>query len=104
MDFHIRESEQRLLAYLHENAVGYGPAGELNPKQVMRDLRLPEPELKKQASYLAGLGLLDVRAISQTTFGPSTHNMVGIYLTSEGENFMRELEEQPGIPARITVK
>ena len=103
MQHNISKDEMRLLAYLHENATGYDKRHELNAEVAADALGFSGDDLRKHASYLAGLGLIDVRRFTML-MGTPTYYVKGIWLTIKGENLMRELENEPSIAKEITAK
>jgi hypothetical protein len=99
----INEDELKLLAYLHEHATGHNEKFQLRFVDVQNALRWDEAKLNKDASYLAGHKLLDVAVIDTSTMNRISFRPIGIWLTSLGEDYMRELENEPSIAQRITV-
>jgi len=103
MQHNISKDELRLLAYLHEHATGFDKRHGLKAAEVVRALEFSDDELRKHASYLAGLGLIDMRRFTML-IGPPDYELKGIWITIKGENLMRELESAPGIARKITSK
>jgi len=104
MNANINEDELSLLAYLHEHAGGYGEHCRIEPKKIMAAMNFDDPAFVKHLSYLEEHGLAGYKTMDVSTMktGPK-HRIVGVWLTGDGENFMRELEAQPGIATKITV-
>jgi hypothetical protein len=88
MESRINEVELSLLAYLHNEVPGCGPdfAGESAP--MAQDIGVDMPTFLKARSYLAGWGLVGIG--DDATFGSEAST----YLTSQGEAYMRELDER----------
>ena len=103
MDYHINESEIKLLAFLHEHAEGYGDDFTLDPDAVMKGLDMDARTFQLAASYLQELGLAGLRATRVDDNSGSQVFIFGVCLTGAGENFMRNLERTPGIAERVTV-
>ena len=105
MNFHISEIELKLLAYLHEKVDGYGYEFRLEPVNIMQGLSISSAEMAKAGSYLDQHKLVGFKVA--TSFD-SSGELVGftglsIHLTGLGEDYMRALEQQPGIMRKITV-
>jgi hypothetical protein len=103
MNANINEDELRVLAFLHETVAGYDENFELDPKAVGKSLALDEQQLAKTASYLASHGLVGMATADTSTFNGHAFLFTALWLTGKGEDYMRELEAQPGIGKRITV-
>jgi hypothetical protein len=103
MKANINQDEMKLLAYLHEHATGYIEECALDPAKIKEALGIDDAELGKDMSYLKGHGLVGVRIITFRNAKGSVSEMQGMWLTSTGEDYMRELENQPGIGKKITV-
>lgn len=101
MNTHISKDEFTLLAWLHENAEGYSDEFSYTEDELANHLGWERLTLRKAISYLDGLELLGAESIS--TYG-NPIRFVRVWLTADGENFMRELEAQPGIAKTITTK
>lgn len=97
---HINEDELKLLTYLHEHAGGYGEKFGLSDKSAMGTIGLDEPAFKKALSYLEEHGLAGHRI--------DTAGLVWLdydtYITGLGEDYMRELENAPGIARKLTLR
>jgi hypothetical protein len=90
----INEAELSLLAYLHENAEGYGESFCIETEKAATELNLGVNEFWRVASYLSGWGLMGISDVTGgPTYGPVT-TMSPIYLTSAGEAYMREVDER----------
>ena len=100
MKANINEDEMKLLVYLHENAKGYDQPFKLEPEKVMSDLGIDYPQLQKDVSYLRGHGLVDIEQLQNDA---DMFAIFGLWITAFGEDFMRELENQPSLPRKITV-
>lgn len=104
MGNNISKDELAILAYLHEHAEGYTQEFQMTPGEVAQAMRIDLPKFQKDASYLAAHGLVGMQAMDASSDEGRLFLFVGIWLTGDGENFMRELENQPGIAQRITTK
>ncbi|HEX5243545.1 MAG TPA: hypothetical protein VFW23_09825 [Tepidisphaeraceae bacterium] len=103
MKANISQDELGLMAYLHEKARGFSQGFALDPTEVANALDIPFTQLQKDSSYLAGKGLVGLNeADASSSDGPASI-LFGLWLTSDGEDFMRELEAAPGVATRITV-
>jgi hypothetical protein len=113
MGANISEDELKLLAYLHENAGGYTDMFTFEPEDLTTALGIGIEQLKKDVSFLAGFGLAGMQTSDTTAYGSrgTTFILVGVWLTSIGESYMRELEERlnkqeekPGAVKKVTLK
>lgn len=104
MNANISEEELSLLAYLHEHAKAYGQHGRFGPKEIIDALKFDDTTFVKHVSYLVEHDLIGIKTMDVSTMktGPK-HRIIGVWITGTGENFMRELEAQPGIARKITV-
>ena len=101
----IREDEFLLLAYMHEYATGYTSEFSLDPETVIKALAVSREQFLKNLSYLVAHDLAGMNTLDASTFGdPNAFLLQGFWLTGRGENYLRELENQPGLPQKITVK
>src|ERR1035437_2075486 len=101
----ISEEELKLLAYLHENAMGYDQRFQLAPKKIMQDLGINYSQLRKDSSYLASHGLIGVVTHDTSGFGDPVGGsfiLSGLFLQVNGEDYMRELEKAPGVSKKVT--
>jgi hypothetical protein len=96
----ISKEEFNVLAYLHEHAEGYTDLFRVEPQIVAKALGVDMKTFNKDLSYLAAHGLIGVRTQEPDWEKAS---IAGLWLTGDGENFMRELENQPGIARKITM-
>ncbi len=104
MNANINDDELSILAYLHECAKAFGEHGRFEPKEIMQALKLDDPNFVKHISYLVEHDLAGIKTIDVSTMQTGQkHRIIGVWLTGKGENFMRELEAQPGIARKITV-
>ena len=102
MEIRINELELKLLAYLHENARGYGYDHHYRVGSPDETLAVPfeatREELLKAASYLSGW-----KMIVMGHSGGVEPKLQVLWLTERGEAYMREVEhrlaEQQAIPA-----
>ena len=110
MNANISTDELRLLAYLHEHATGYTEQFRFEPQEVCTALEITEEQIKKDTSYLASHGLAGMQVVDfGTRRSPHAFELNSIWLTGDGENYMREIEvqvekEEPGMFKKIGVK
>jgi hypothetical protein len=102
MKANINEDELKLLAYLHEHAEGFGESFQINTKAAAETLGFDDQSFRKHWSYLEEHGLVGTSRIRERSTGVVV--IATRYLTGLGEDYMRELENQPGIAKKITVK
>jgi hypothetical protein len=112
----ISKNEMRLLGYLHEHAKGFDQRSQFKPDIVAQALRISLDQLNRDSSFLASHSLAGVASLDMSTFSGVNHKMVGIWLTGDGENLMRHLEQEldsqlegapdqtPGMAKRLTLK
>jgi hypothetical protein len=100
MKANINEDELRQLAYLHEHATGYTDDFQIDPDNVRVELVVTDEQLAKHASYLAAHGLAGVSVV---TTRDGYEGLSSLWLTGDGEDYMRELESQPGVGKKVTV-
>jgi hypothetical protein len=103
MKANINEDELKLLAYLHEHAEGYTEEFQLTPGEVAEEMQIEFKKFAKDASYLASFGLIGMNTIDNSSLDGRSYGFMGMWLTGHGENYMRELEQQPGIARKLTV-
>jgi hypothetical protein len=105
MDIHIDENELRLLTFLHENRKGYGPTLPFYVyPQLLEAAGLSEPDFSLAISYLVEHCLAGMNAESLIDEnGSPDARLNDIWITGLGEDYMRALENQPGIGRKITV-
>ncbi|MGA2440098.1 MAG: hypothetical protein ABSH08_04010 [Tepidisphaeraceae bacterium] len=100
MKANINENELRLLAYLHEHAAGFTDDFQIDPDNVRVELEVTDEQLAKDASYLASHGLAGMTAaVSRDGY----EALSSLWLMGTGEDYMRELEAQPGVAKKLTV-
>lgn len=111
----ISKDEFRIMAYLHENAKGFSEDFPFKPEDVAPALGIKIDQLQKHVSYLTGHGLIGTFQPQFLHYGDNRSDWE-LYLTSSGEDFMRELDEmlvqqleaapdaEPGTVQKITLK
>jgi len=99
----INEDELQILAWLHEHATGYGQRHQFLLSDVGQGVGIDKDLLPKPLSYLEEHGLVGVHAIDVSTQVGDEYVLEGVWLTGIGEDYMRELEAQPGIARKLTV-
>lgn len=105
MQARITEDELRLLVWLHENAKGFNDGSGFDPDEVSQALEVDDSTLYKLASYLSGHGLVGLKLANMTHFGSrgQESSIIFLWLTSLGEDYVRNIEAEPGIARRLTV-
>jgi hypothetical protein len=106
MTANISDDELGLLAYLHENVMGYGEPFGIAPNRICSALNVTGEQLFRDTSYLAQHGLVGMKVLNTSGFGDGpagSHSLRLVFLNASGEDYMRELERRPGMPKRITV-
>jgi hypothetical protein len=103
MKANITEDELKMLAYLHEHAGGCGERHSMGGAQLCRELGLADKQLSGNLSYLEGHDLAGARVTDASSFNGQFFIINSIWLTSNGEDYMRELENQPGVPKKVTL-
>lgn len=112
MNSNINEAELKLLAYLHEQARGYTEDFMLRTAEIIPAIGIGEDQLKKDLSYLKAHGLAGMKVVNTTAINSKQTSflLVGLWLTGEGEDYMRELEnrladaeKEAGAPRKITL-
>src|SRR5271156_2218541 len=101
MKANISDDELKLLAFLHENARGYTSDFPFDPDNVCSVLKIEGPQLAKDGSYLASHGLIGIDIVTDRD---GIESVSQLWLAGQGEDYMRELENQPGVPRKVTVK
>src|SRR3954471_14919350 len=105
MSTHIGDTELRLLASLHERSDGSGQRIGLDPRAVVKSLRLGAAQFASGSSALAGYDLAGVRRFRSDS--RDHHVAVGpfaaIWLTGRGEDYLRRLEADPRVGRRVTL-
>jgi hypothetical protein len=100
----ISEDELSLLAHLHEYAKGYTAEFPFEVEAATKALGLTEEKLAKDLSYLVGHNLAGWKAFSRRTSAGHSFCLTEFWITGLGEDYMRDLEGQPGVGRRITTK
>jgi len=93
--YQLSRNELRLLGYLHANAKGYDDRFQFRPADICKALSIKPEQLNADSSFMASNGLLGIKSLNMTTFATAdvgNHNIVGIWLTGNGERLMRTLE------------
>ncbi len=86
MDILLNEDNIYLLAYMHENAKAFDDHHPFCTETVIGEIGWSKRQYENAASYLAGFGLV---AESRLRGG----NWVNYFFTSQGENFMRHVDQ-----------
>jgi hypothetical protein len=111
MNANINDDELKLLAYLHEHSAGYGSTFPYVPGEIAQAMTVAWELFIKNASYLEEHGLVGLRVLDASSTDGPAFIQDRIWLTGDGENYMRELEErlkveekQPGPARKITMR
>ena len=99
----LAQTELKLLAYLQEHSEGSGQRIGLDPKPIAKDLRIGPEQLTKDSSALKGHSLAGVRGFRADPERLEAVKVSSIWLTGRGEDFLRQLEADPGVGRPITV-
>ena len=95
MNANISTDELKLLAYMHEHATGYTENFSFDAAEVCVELTITEEQFNKDLSYLASHGLAGMSTADASTYGElNSFILTGVWLTGDGENYMREVEAQ----------
>ena len=112
----IQKGELELLAYLHEHVEGYGEHDRLRAEEVIKAMGVTAADFRKAATFLREFGLVGIVEKPHRSTSSQGVMMGGIWLTGQGENFMRQLEAdlagklatapdaEPGTATKITTK
>lgn len=104
MEAKITAEELTVLAWFHENAVGYGPKFAEFHETLESGTDIKHPALMRAVTYLDGWGLVGCVVADRGYSGERPECMLtSVWFTSAGENYMRILDAQPGIAKRVTV-
>lgn len=109
----IGKDELTLLAYLHEHCKGFSHTYKIRPDEVRSAISMSEADFRKASTFLTGFDLIGVDEKGVFS-GQKRSVLIGVWLTSRGENFMRQLEadlaaelakvpeSKPGMALKIT--
>ena len=97
----ITESELTLLRYLHVHSGGSGERISLDPRPIVRSLRMSMEEFARSAASLAALGLAGVRNFRPDSNDVPSPRCSAIWLTRSGEDFLKRM---PAAPPRPTTQ
>jgi hypothetical protein len=106
MKMHINEDELKLLAHLHEKAGGCGASFAIPANRVATALEVNGQGLRSISSYLAEhqlVGFADLPDQYFTFPNRTPRTILGLYLTGNGENYMRALEAEPRVGKKVTL-
>ncbi len=105
----LSRSECALLQYLHDHSAGWGERTALDPKYVIRGLRIGKPGFEADVASLTALGFAGARRVQADLerTAPAVAMVAApsaVWITGKGEDFLRErLAERrlaPGAAAR----
>jgi len=99
----INADELSLLAYMHEHAEGYTAEFPIDIDATMQTLGVDQKHFIKDLSYLVDQQFAGWNAIDTSTYEGRSFEMESFWLTSRGENYIRDVESQPGFAKKITV-
>ena len=112
MTVQISKTEMCLLGFLHEHGTRYDVTGQFNPPDVAKALGVTDEQVQRATSFLKGHNLVGTIDTHSSLF----RGAIAVWLTQEGENFMRKVEAdledelmkapdyQPSVGVRITAK
>jgi hypothetical protein len=107
MNLTLSRSENALLQYLHDHSGGWGERTALDPKYVIRALRMGRPGFEADVASLTALGLAGARRFRNESerdnaMAASTAPSA-VWITGKGEDFLRfrqaERRRPPGVEA-----
>ena len=105
----LSRSECALLQYLHDHSPGSGERTSLDPKHVIRALRIGRPGFDADVASLTALGFAGARRYQPdcdraANATPVSTAPSAIWITGKGEDYLRcrlaERRRQPGAAAR----
>jgi hypothetical protein len=90
----LSRSECALLQYLHDHSAGWGERTSLDPKYVIRGLRLGRPGFEADVASLTALGFAGARRhqVDPDRAGPAAAVAAApsaVWITGKGEEFLR---------------
>lgn len=88
MSARISRAEWALLQYLHEHGGAPGGRIGLDPKPLMRELRIGTARFAADAASLAARGLVGVRNVRPGADGAPSAKCAAIWVTSKGEDHL----------------
>lgn len=103
MDIKIKENEIRLLIGLRERCENFNEFGLIRPEPIVELLGVSFESFSRSATYLQGFKLTLIDFHVQKDCDGYSKMFNGIALTSEGENYLRVLEDSPGIAKKLTL-
>ena len=95
MPVNVSQPELTLLQYLHEHAGVSGGRIGLNPRAVMRALRINMTRLTEDAASLAAHGLAGVRFARRGADDLPSSTCSAIWVTEKGEAYLKQLQSRP---------
>jgi hypothetical protein len=100
----LSRSECALLQYLHDHSGGWGERTSLDPKYVIRALRLGRPGFEADMASLSALGFAGARRFRVEGEREAMMPPSAVWITGKGEEFLRhrqfERRRAPGAEAR----
>jgi len=116
MKIQISRNEMRILGHLHEHAQGFDDRFRFKPEDVATAIGISDEQLRRDTSFLSEHGLVQLKLVNLSNNDFIDHRLVGLNLTGDGENLIRNLEAEmedellkapdysQTIGAKITVK
>ena len=99
----LSRSECALLQYLHDHSGGWGERTALDPKHVIRALRMGRPGFEADVASLAALGFAGARRFRPEGEREGVTPPSAVWITGKGEEFLRlrqiERRRTPGVEA-----
>jgi|GraSoiStandDraft_4_1057263.scaffolds.fasta_scaffold1118545_1 hypothetical protein len=105
----LSPAECALLQYLHDHSAGWGERTSLDPKYVIRALRMGKPTFEAHVASLTAHGLAGARRFQADLERHGNGDVVSgspsaVWITGKGEEFLRrrlsERRRAPGAEAR----
>jgi hypothetical protein len=89
MDPILSPTESVLLQYLSQRSAGRGQRTALDPKSVLRGLRIGKERFEVDAAALSGLGFAGTRRCRPAGGSVRPTACSAVWVTGEGENFLK---------------
>jgi hypothetical protein len=98
----LSPSESILLRYLYEHSAGRGERIALDPKSVLRALRIGKERLEADTASLSAIGLVGTRRFRSDSDSPKPTEFSAVWITGAGENFLSQRRFTPGAASGTT--
>jgi hypothetical protein len=88
MSVTISQAELKLLTHLYERSGTFGDRIGLDPKPIIRDLRISMTEFDEASAALAALGLCGRRDFRPDGADVPSHRCSAVWVTSKGAEYL----------------